>query len=50
MLVRKLSISGIDAQDHILIAARTADGREIEAYVQLALKTKTKWFTSVKCP
>ena len=31
MAVRKLSISGADAQDHILIAAVTDDGRPIDA-------------------
>ena len=33
MVVRKLSVSGADAQDHILIAAATEDGRSIDAGV-----------------
>lgn len=37
MLVRKLSISGIDAQDHILIAARIDDGREIDPKAAMRL-------------
>jgi hypothetical protein len=37
MAVRKLSISGSDAQDHILIAAVTDDGRPIEPKAALRL-------------
>jgi superfamily II DNA or RNA helicase len=37
MVVRKLSISGIDSQDHILVAARTKDGRTIDAQAALRL-------------
>lgn len=37
MIVRKLSISGLDAQDHILIAARMDDGREIDPKAAMRL-------------
>ncbi len=37
MVVRKLSISGIDSQDHILVAARTEDGRAIDPQAALRL-------------
>lgn len=37
MVVRKLSISGLDAQDHILIAAQTQDGRTIDPAAALRL-------------
>lgn len=37
MVIRKLSISGLDAQDHVLIAARTHDGRMIDPPAALRL-------------
>jgi hypothetical protein len=37
MVIRKLSISGLDAQDHVLIAARTNDGRMIDPPAALRL-------------